>query len=171
MGLGTGPWWCTTPKVPWPGVFPRAIGAVCPARDLLPLKRTSPKETLSAFEELGQGDFVALVQSTRFRLSAFRIRLELFKRGIKVVEHPHLARMVGAEARTYIESLAYDPEYYRGVGSALKDRLDRASMGLLHSGGEPLRFPVGFEPAKLNVGDYTHMKNTGGQFPIGEVFY
>ena len=31
-------------------------------------------------------------------------------------------------------------------------------------------FPSGFESAKLNVGDYTGMKNVGGQFPIGEVF-
>jgi aminopeptidase len=33
-----------------------------------------------------------------------------------------------------------------------------------------LVFPVGFEPAKLNVGDYRNMQNIGGQFPIGEVF-
>jgi leucyl aminopeptidase (aminopeptidase T) len=36
--------------------------------------------------------------------------------------------------------------------------------------GEELVFASSFEPAKLNVGDYSEMNNVGGQFPIGEVF-
>lgn len=96
--------------------------------------------------------------------------MELFKRSLKVIEHPHLAAMRGEEALTYIDSLAYDPAYYRGVGNALKSRLDRAHQGIVDSGGEWLVFPAGFEPAKLNVGDYRNLQNVGGQFPIGEVF-
>lgn len=125
---------------------------------------------LSAFKQLSPGDLVVLIQSTSFRLNAFRIRVELFKRSLKVIEHPHLGRMGGEEALTYIDSLAYDPAYYRGVGNALKARIDNARTGILDSGGERLFFPAGFEPAKLNVGDYRHMQNIGGQFPIGEVF-
>ncbi len=125
---------------------------------------------LAAFGQLSQGDLVVLIQSTSFRLDAFRLRVELFKRDLKVIEHPHLSRMPGAEALIYIESLAYDPVYYRGVGSALKARIDRAHTGTIESGGEKLIFSSGFEPAKLNVGDYSQMHNVGGQFPIGEVF-
>jgi hypothetical protein len=56
------------------------------------------------------------------------------------------------------------------VGNALKTRIDKARTGIIDSSGERLVFPVGFEPAKLNVGDYRNMQNIGGQFPIGEVF-
>ena len=125
---------------------------------------------LAALAPLGPGDLAVLVQSTSFRLEAFRIRVELFKRGLKVIEHPHLLHMTGAEAGWYVDSLAYDPAYYRGVGSALKARIDAAGSGQVDSGGESLLFAGPFESAKLNVGDYRGMRNVGGQFPIGEVF-
>lgn len=129
-----------------------------------------PEAVLAAFERLAPGDLVVLIQSTSFRLDAFRIRVELFKRSLKVIEHPHLSRMPGAEALLYIASLAYDPAYFRGVGNALKARIDSARVGVIDSGGEQLVFASGFESAKLNVGDYRNMSNVGGQFPIGEVF-
>jgi len=129
-----------------------------------------PETVLAGFERLDHGDLVVLIQSTSFRLDAYRIRVELFKRGLKVIEHPHLARMPGAESLIYIESLAYDPAYFRGLGHALKARIDVAKSGVIDSFGAQLRFSAGFEPAKLNVGDYRQMNNIGGQFPIGEVF-
>lgn len=124
----------------------------------------------AAFDRLSPGDLVILVQSTSFRLQAFRIRVELFSRGLKVIEHPHLDRMRGEEAAWYVDALAYDPAYYRGVGRALKARIDAASGAVIESGGERLVFATPFEDAKLNVGDYRDMRNAGGQFPIGEVF-
>lgn len=131
---------------------------------------SDPADIRAAFEAMAPGDLVVLIQSTSFRLDAFRIRLELFKRSLKVIEHPHLARMPGAEGLVYIDSLAYDPDYFRGVGHALKKRIDRASICAIDSGGERLVFPAGLEPAKVNIGDYAEMKNIGGQYPIGEVF-
>ena len=132
---------------------------------------STPQATiLAAFELLEAGDLVVLIQSTSFRLTKFRIRVELFKRSIKVIEHPHLARMPGPEGLIYIDALAYDSDYLRGVGAALKERLDQAQRCVIHSGGEQLVFSSGFETARLNVGDYREMKNVGGQFPIGEVF-
>jgi aminopeptidase len=130
----------------------------------------APAEVLAAFRRLGQSDLVVLVQSTSFRLEAFRIRVELFKLGLKVIEHVHLSRMPGAQGAHYIESLAYDPAYYRGVGLALKARIDAASSATVDSGGATLVYASKLEPAKLNVGDYSGMNNIGGQFPIGEVF-
>jgi aminopeptidase len=130
----------------------------------------APETVLAAFAGLQAADLVVLIQSTNFRLEAFRIRVELFKRGLKVIEHPHLSRMPGEQALYYIESLAYDPTYFRDVGYALKARIDQAHGGVVDSGGEQLVFGSPFEAAKLNIGDYTGMNNIGGQFPIGEVF-
>ena len=141
-----------------------------PEATFMHFDRTPHDTILAAFEILEPGDLVVLIQSTKFKLAAWRIRLELFQRKLKVVEHPHLLRMPGDEALIYIDSLAYDPEYFRGVGSALKSRLEVAQVGVLRSAGEELIFPAGFDTPKLNVGDYTDMANVGGQFPIGEVF-
>ncbi|MEJ7808415.1 MAG: hypothetical protein WKG03_21145 [Telluria sp.] len=130
----------------------------------------APDAVLAAFKRMQALDLVVLIQSTNFRLEAFRIRVELFKLGLKVIEHVHLARMPGAQGSHYIEALAYDRHYYRGVGQALKARIDTAASATVHSGGEQLVFASPLEAAKLNIGDYSGMNNIGGQFPIGEVF-
>ena len=132
---------------------------------------TDKDEILSQLEALKSGDFVALVQSKSFRLSAYRIRIELFKKKIKVAEHPHLTRMSKEdEVKHYINALAYDKQYYHHTGHTLKDILYVASGAVVHSGDATLIYPGPFEEAKLNIGDYREMKNVGGQFPIGEVF-
>jgi leucyl aminopeptidase (aminopeptidase T) len=126
---------------------------------------------LLQIEALEAGNFVALVQSRSFRLSDFRIRIELFKKHIKVAEHPHLARMSEEnEVNTYVNTLAYDKEYYHHMGHTLKALIEKASSAVICSGDEKLIYPSSFEDAKLNIGDYREMKNVGGQFPIGEVF-
>jgi len=131
----------------------------------------TPEHVLATFAPLQASDLVVLIQSTNFRLEAFRIRVELFKRQLKVIEHPHLARMNGSEVMTYIDSLAYDPGYFRTVGHALKHRIDHTSHAIVNSGkGAELVFACALEPAKVNIGDYSNMLNWGGQFPIGEVF-
>jgi hypothetical protein len=132
---------------------------------------TDPETILSQIEALKAGDFVALVQSRSFRLSAFRIRIELFKMKIKVAEHPHLGRMPSDEEVThYVNALAYDKTYYHHVGHTLKSILHDAEGAVVHSGDEKLIYRGGFEDPKINIGDYREMKNMGGQFPIGEVF-
>ncbi|MES2321048.1 MAG: hypothetical protein V4633_02170 [Pseudomonadota bacterium] len=141
-----------------------------PEGEFIDFDSMAPELVLAAFRRMRAGDLVVLIQSTNFRLEAFRIRVELFKLGLKVIEHVHLSRMPGAQGEHYIEALAYDSAYYRGVGKALKTRIDAASRGTVHGGGETLVFASPFESAKLNVGDYSGMNNVGGQFPIGEVF-
>ncbi|TFW28506.1 hypothetical protein [Massilia horti] len=141
-----------------------------PGADFIDFDSMAPDDVLAAFKRMAPKDLVVLVQSTNFRLEAFRIRVELFKLGLKVIEHVHLSRMPGAQSEHYIEALSYDPAYFRGVGKALKARIDAAPSGRVCGGGEELVFASPFEPAKLNVGDYSEMNNVGGQFPIGEVF-
>jgi hypothetical protein len=141
-----------------------------PAAKFIDFYAVPPEEVTSAFAALSPADLVVLIQSTSFRLNAFRLRVELFEKSLKVIEHPHLSSMSDVEQMYYVESLAYDPDYYCGVGHALKKQIDIASGGIVDSDGEQLIFGSPFESAKLNIGDYTNMKNVGGQFPIGEVF-
>jgi len=141
-----------------------------PSATFIDFNSTEPQKILEILNELQESDFVALVQSKNFRLDAFRIRVELFKRKIKVIEHPHLSRMSDDEVPCYIDSMFYDKEYYRGTGYALKAKIDAARGGVIESDGDLLYFSSPFESAKLNIGDYREMANTGGQFPIGEVF-
>ncbi|QOY93789.1 hypothetical protein IM543_19970 [Massilia sp. UMI-21] len=141
-----------------------------PDATFIDVDSATPEALLAAFRAMAARDLVVLVQSTNFRLDGFRIRVELFKLGLKVIEHVHLSRMPGVQSEHYIEALAYDPAYFRGTGRALKARIDAAPHGRVVGGGETLHVDSPFEPAKLNVGDYSEMHNVGGQFPIGEVF-
>ncbi|MES2743056.1 MAG: hypothetical protein V4754_19195 [Pseudomonadota bacterium] len=152
------------------GVLTAAYRRALAQAEWIDFDLVTPEQVLAAFARMAAGDLVVLIQSTSFRLEAFRIRIELFKRGLKVIEHVHLSRMPGMQGAHYIDSLAYDPAYYRGVGHALKARIDRARGGMVDSGGAQLVFGSPFEAAKLNIGDYSGMHNIGGQFPLGEVF-
>ncbi|MDD2369538.1 MAG: hypothetical protein PHQ90_09570 [Sulfuricurvum sp.] len=141
-----------------------------PHAQLIDFDAYQPEEVRAKLEALNPSDLVILIQSTNFRLDAFRLRVELFKLKLKVIEHPHLSRMSDEEAPYFIDSLEYDKAYYRHVGRTLQSKIDNALMGVLDSGGEQLIYASPFEPAKVNIGDYTGMTNWGGQFPLGEVF-
>ena len=145
--------------------------AVLPNAVALNFDQTTTKEILSAVDSLLPKTLVVLIQSESFRLNEFRFRVELFQRGLKVIEHPHLARIPKEEQMIYIDALAYDPVYYRSIGPALKTRIDRAQrISIFCDSHSELIYESPFEAAKLNIGDYRGMKNVGGQFPIGEVF-
>jgi hypothetical protein len=144
--------------------------ALLPDAIALNFDQATPEEIRQAVDALAPKDLVVFVQSTRFRLNKFRFRIELFNRDLKVIEHPHLAQIRESELATYIDALAYDPAYYRAVGPALKKRLDRARRITVVCEGTELIYDSPLENAKLNIGDYSGMKNVGGQFPIGEVF-
>lgn len=147
-----------------------AYRRVLPYAKAISFDESDPGRIASAIDALNPGDLVILVQSTSFRLDAFRIRVHLFERGFKVIEHPHLGRVSEGEIATYVAALSHDAPYYRRVGVGLKNRLDAAKQAVLTGAGLSLVYGGAFESAKLNIGDYRGMKNVGGQFPIGEVF-
>jgi hypothetical protein len=152
-------------------ILTEAYRRALPDAILIDFDAVAPDDVLAAFARLAPGSLTVLIQSTSFRLEAFRIRIELFKRGLKVIEHVHLSRMPDEQGLYYIESLAYDAAYYRGVGHALKAKIDGAGGAVVDSGdGARLVFASPLESAKLNIGDYSAMNNIGGQFPLGEVF-
>ncbi|MBX9869201.1 MAG: hypothetical protein K2X63_05335, partial [Burkholderiaceae bacterium] len=99
-------------------VLTTAYRACLPGAEFLDFDTQTAEVIMARFAALQAQDLVVLVQSTNFRLDAFRIRVELFKRGLKVIEHPHLGRMRGQEIATYIDALAYDPAYFRDTGHA-----------------------------------------------------
>lgn len=119
---------------------------------------------------LPPGSIVFLVQSTNFRLSAFRIRLELFNIGVHVVEFNHLAYIPEEEFDTFEKTLEYRTDSYIEQLEKFRSYIDRGLTPICHSSqGHTLSFgPV--EPARGNTGDYRHSEHKGGTFPIGEIF-
>lgn len=132
----------------------------------------APEEVIMEVEKCLPGDLVVLIESTSFRMSNFRWRLELFDRGLKVIEHAHIgANKAADQVENYVDTLANDGDYYRRVGKALTERLDKClEVKLIGIDGAELIYKGGMEEAKKNIGDYLGMKNQGGGFPIGEVF-
>lgn len=150
----------------------KAYQNILPSAQYIHFYQSTPEIILSAFTQLNKKALVVLIQSSNFRLNAFRIRVELFKQELKVIEHPRLNRMIHNQVDYYIESLSYDSNYYRMTGQSLKQKIDQ-STGCRIINTDPqcqLTYKSKFESAKLNIGDYSSMKNIGGQFPIGEVF-
>jgi aminopeptidase len=147
-----------------------AYGECLPDARIISFDEVAPEAVKAAFAELAAGDLAVLIQSSVFRIPAFRTRVELYRRNIKVIEHSNLDRMQADELEHYIAALGYDPAYYRGVGHSLKARMDAARSARIESDGEVLHFDSPLETAKLNIGDFAGLKNVGSQFPIGEAF-
>lgn len=151
-------------------ILTAAYRSALPSAKFVDFDTVTKEEVIAQFDALEPGDLVVLVQSTNFLLSEFRIRLHLFQRGLKVIEHMHLTRNEEAVWDVYINSLEYDPAWYPVVGPKLKGVLDDTRTLRIVAGGAELTVTGGLEGAKLNIGDYTGMANVGGTFPIGEVF-
>lgn len=141
-----------------------------PEAEFIDFRSVTVESVREKINTLTRGDLVVLLQSTNFRLNEFRFRIELFERGLKTIEHIHLARIDESQFETYVNALYYDANFYRPLGTALKQRLDTCEKVRVFCEGTELVYPVGMESSKLNIGDYTGMKNVGGTFPIGEVF-
>lgn len=151
-------------------IITTAYRTVLPDAYFLNFSAHTKDEIISAFDALSPNDLVVLIQSTDFRLNEFRIRIQLFQRKLKVIDHLHLYRNTSDQWETYINALAYDPLWYRGIGHALKAVLEGAHTLRVIGNGTELIVTGGLEVPKLNIGDYTGMQNIGGTFPIGEVF-
>jgi aminopeptidase len=141
-----------------------------PNGQFLNFDQTEPDQVIARVNDMKPGDLVVLVQSTNFRLNEFRFRIEVFQRGLKTIEHTHLKRLSEEQGSLYVEALAYDKEYYHSHGHALKKKLDQAEKVVVECAGTTLVYNSRMEDSKLNIGDYSAMKNVGGTFPIGEVF-
>ncbi len=147
-----------------------AFRQACPEADAVDFDSVDPAEIRQRIYALQPGDLVVLLQTSNFRLNEFRMRIELFSRGLKTIEVGHLNRIPSEQYATYIAAFAYDPSDLRPLGHELKRRLDQCQEVRVLCRSTELVYQGGMEPAKLNIGDYSGMKNIGGTFPIGEVF-
>lgn len=127
---------------------------------------------IEKINSLKEGDVVVVVQSTAFRLNEYRLRIELFKRGLKTIEHHYLKMHPPEQYKNYINSLAFVPdENVKNLAIGLKNRIDNANKIVVKCFGDvECVYEGGMEPTLLNIGDYEGMKNCGGNFPVGEVF-
>lgn len=157
-------------RSPLARIITDAYRAALPDADTLDVDSTTPDAVLARMNAMSPGDLIVLVQSSSFRLNEFRLRIELFKLGLAVIEHVHLERNDESQFAAYIDALAYDREYYQRRGHELKQKIDRAQTIVVQCAGTTLTYEGGMEETKLNIGDYRGMKNIGGTFPIGEVF-
>jgi aminopeptidase len=90
---------------------------------------------------------------------------------MKTIEHVHLGLLDPDQYETYINALNFDPREKGKIAYKLKHKLDvTKKITVVSSGGCELTYESEMEPALLNIGDYSAMKNVGGTFPVGEVF-
>lgn len=151
-------------------ILTEAYRAALPDATFIDFDSISKEEVIAICDALQPNDLVVLIQSSNFRLDKFRIRLHLFGRKLKVIEHMHLYRNTEDVWDVYINSLEYDPSWYRVVGQKLKAKLENIQELRIQSGDAEIIVTGGLESPKLNIGDYAGMENIGGTFPIGEVF-
>lgn len=151
-------------------ILTNAYRAVLPDATFINFNEHSKEEIIAAFDGLSPRDLVVLIQSMDFRLNDFRIRIYLFQKKLKVIDHLHLSRNTPDSWGTYIDAIAYDPTWYRDMGHRLKNQLAVCKQLRIECLQTSLIVQGGLEIPKLNIGDYTGMENVGGTFPIGEVF-
>ncbi len=79
-----------------------------------------------------------MVQSTNFRLSTFRIRLELFHRGIHVVEHNHLAYIPEEQFPTLVDALRYRTDEYGHLEQEFSYRIAKNNINANNSNSDDM---------------------------------
>lgn len=90
---------------------------------------------------LPEGSLVIMVQSTNFRITDFRIRVELSQHGIHCVEHNHLGYLPTEHYETYFGALAYrTPEYVRCTALLNEINDGKTGMDLVDRSGRRLHF-------------------------------
>lgn len=143
-----------------------------PNATFLNFDTTEKDDIISAFDSYPAGSLVVLIQSGSFLLSQFRIRLHLFGLGLQVIEHMHLLRNDPAVYDVYVNSLFYDKNWYPKMSETVSKKLQIPNVDFTIESQDNTVLTVtgGLEIPKLNIGDYSGMDNTGGTFPIGEVF-
>eukprot|EP00759_Apiculatamorpha_spiralis_P038677 PhF_6_TR37777/c0_g1_i1/m.56239 len=141
----------------------------------VPQVLASPSGKSALFEALDTskpGDAVAVVQSSGFQylLGEYRLRLKLFEKNLKVVEHAHLASVQPSEYETYINALGFHHSNHTNeIDTLTRLFSDAALVRVKTVGGGVLEYSGAMEKCLLNTGDYTTNKNVGGSFPIGEI--
>ncbi len=138
---------------------------------LIDFPNTEEEVILEEIDKLRKGDLVILIQTGSFRMSKFRWRLELFHRGMKVIEHPRLGHNKPEEYQTYIDALTCDLEENTKKAEHISKVVSEAKeVTFTSQDGSEFSVQGPFEDMKPNLGVYEQGQNVGGGFPVGEVF-
>lgn len=149
----------------------KAYSEVLPGAKKISFYDMAPEVVIAEVSKCAQGDLVVLIQSSSFRMSNFRWRLELFNRKLRVIEHAHLISNLPEETPVYLETLKYDGDYYEQVVSKFKPVIESSQKIVLRTGdGLELVYEGGVEKVKKNTGDFSGLANKGCGYPIGEMF-
>jgi aminopeptidase len=151
-------------------ILTQAYRNTLPKAKFVDFDTLTKEEIITEFNSMKPNDLVVQIQTMNFRLDDFRIRLHLFQQNLKVIEHMHLSRDSEPVWDVYVDSLAYDEDWYRKVAPRLQNTLSQSNVLEIVSKECILKVEGGLEIPKLNTGDYSGMDNIGGTFPIGEVF-
>ncbi len=73
-------------------ILTEAYRKALPEAEFIDFNSRSKMEIIAAFNALAPRDLVVLIQSSDFLLNEFRIRIQLFQRKLKVIDHQHLFR-------------------------------------------------------------------------------
>ena len=119
-------------------VLTQAYRTVLPNARFLDFDTLSKEEVIAAIDQMKERDLVVLIQTSNFLLNEFRIRLHLFQKKLKVIEHTHLYRNPEAVWDVYVNTLAYDPDWYRVVGPKLKAKLETTNELRIEAGAPAL---------------------------------
>lgn len=151
-------------------ILTEAYRNTLPTAKFIDFDTISKEDILAEFNSLKPNDLVVMIQTSNFRLDDFRIRIHLFSKKLKVIEHMHLYRNDPSTWDVYVNSLEYDQNWYHKTGKGLQQKLSTINNLSIKALDAELSITEGLEFPKLNIGDYTGMENIGGTFPIGEVF-
>ncbi len=147
-----------------------AYKANMPTAECIDFDQTDPEELRQKLIALPEGATVILVQSTNFRITEFRFRLELFNRGLGCLEHTRLAYFKPQEYGIYADALEFRGDYYKAKGSEIAQKLEEATnIEIVSHGGSVLHFGP-MEKAKINHGLFAEQEHRGGAAVCGEVF-
>jgi len=119
--------------------------------------------------KLKKNDVVVLIQSTSFRISSYRIRLNLNNNGVYCIEHVRLLYIKEDEQQTYVDALTYDQDYYELVSTFLMEKLKQCKkVTIVSTDDSELIYDTKMDQPKRNMVDFSEAKGT--LLPVGEVF-
>ncbi len=124
------------------------------------------KQTLT---KLNKQDAVILIQTTNFRISEYRIRLECNNNGVYVLEFSHLYNVQPHQEQTYLNALTYDQPRYQQIINRAKPILESATkIQIISKHGSIATYDSPCDKVYSNIGEI--QETMGSFYPIGEFF-
>lgn len=171
----------TYPSAPsWTVVFDEnstaAKALVSAYREVLPMANyiaytgENGTEISDYLHTLARESVVALIQSSNFRLSKHRIRVELAHLSIHTVEYARLNYIRDEEIPQWMDAFTPRTELYEELSDKIEAHMIGAkNLEIISVGGATLKCDE-IESPRRNTGDFSKSVAKGSLFPVGEIF-